>query len=75
MCEDFGTWGDEFLLGDCQDDWQTYAPQGDEDEEGDESYVPEEDCPLDGDAESALASCGWGTDEDYGCFGGGEDDW
>ena len=28
----------------------------------------EEDCPMDGDAESALASCGWGTDEDYGCF-------
>jgi hypothetical protein len=27
-----------------------------------------EDCPRDGDAESALASCGWGTDEDYGCF-------
>lgn len=25
----------------------------------------EDDCPLDGDAESALASCGWGTDEDY----------
>lgn len=25
----------------------------------------ENDCPLDGDAESALASCGWGVDEDY----------
>ena len=25
---------------------------------------------MDGDHESALASCGWGTDEDYGCFGG-----
>lgn len=25
----------------------------------------EDDCPLDGDAQSALASCGWGTDEDY----------
>ena len=29
---------------------------------------PEDDCPLDGDAQSALASCGWGMDEDYGCF-------
>lgn len=26
---------------------------------------------MDGDHESALASCGWGTDEDYGCFDGG----
>jgi hypothetical protein len=24
--------------------------------------------PLDGDHESALASCGWGTDEDYGLY-------
>lgn len=32
-------------------------------------YSPEEDdCPMDGDHESALASVGWGTDEDYGCF-------
>lgn len=30
------------------------------------------DVPLDGDAESALASIGWGTDEDYGYFGGDE---
>ena len=26
------------------------------------------DDSLDGDAESALASAGFGTDEDYGCF-------
>lgn len=32
----------------------------------------EDDCPLDGDHESALASCGWGTDEDYGYYG---EDW
>jgi len=24
---------------------------------------------LDGDEASALASAGWGTDEDYGCYG------
>lgn len=35
-------------------------------------YEPEDDCPLDGDAESALASAGFGTDEDYGCYGGDE---
>lgn len=28
-----------------------------------------DDCPLDGDHGSALASAGWGTDEDYGCLG------
>lgn len=31
-----------------------------------------DDCPLDGDHESALASVGWGMDEDYGYFGGDE---
>ena len=30
------------------------------------SDTSESDDPMDGDAESALASCGWGTDEDYG---------
>jgi len=34
--------------------------------------MPNED--MDGDHTSALASAGWGTDEDYGDFGGG-DDW
>lgn len=34
-----------------------------------------EDCPMDGDAESALASAGWGTDEDYGYYGEGDDGW
>ena len=28
---------------------------------------------MDGDAASALASAGFGTDEDYSCFDGGED--
>lgn len=32
------------------------------------------DDQMDGDHQSALASCGWGTDEDYGSFDGG-DDW
>lgn len=29
---------------------------------------------MDGDAQSALASAGMGTDEDYGSFGYGEDE-
>lgn len=24
---------------------------------------------MDGDFDSAMTSCGWGTNEDYGCFG------
>ena len=45
-----------------------------------EDYVDEDDYPdyvdesMDGDHQTALASCGWGTDEDYGDFGG-DDDW
>jgi hypothetical protein len=27
---------------------------------------------MDGDHDSAMESCGWGTDEDYGYFGGDE---
>jgi len=30
---------------------------------------------MDGDHESGLASAGFGTDEDYGCFDGGCDEW
>jgi len=29
-----------------------------------------DDCPLDGDHDSAMTSIGWGTDEDYGHYGG-----
>lgn len=35
---------------------------------------PDYDDPMDGDHASALASVGWGTDEDYGCYEGA-DDW
>jgi hypothetical protein len=27
---------------------------------------------MDGDHDSAMESCGWGTDEDYGCYGNDE---
>ena len=36
---------------------------------------PDRDDPMDGDAASALASAGMGTDEDYGCFGVDCEDW
>lgn len=46
-----------------------YTPEAwDADFEEFEDCCGEDDCPLDGDAESALASAGFGTDEDYGGF-------
>ena len=38
----------------------------------DRNEVDDYDESMDGDHESALASAGWGTDEDYGCYGGEE---
>ena len=38
----------------------------------DEPDADEYDDSMDGDHASALASCGWGTDEDYGYYGGDE---
>lgn len=66
MTEDFGWSGDEFLIGDCQDDRLESCERDlcDIVREHDEG----EDCPLDGDTESALASAGFGTDEDYGGY-------
>ena len=32
------------------------------------------DDSMDGDHDSAMTSCGWGTDEDYGNFGENDDD-
>jgi uncharacterized protein YicC (UPF0701 family) len=41
-----------------------------EEQEDEDDYYDDD---MDGDAESALASAGFGTDEDYGSYGG--DDW
>lgn len=40
-----------------------------ENETTDESWADDYDDSMDGDHESGLASCGWGTDEDYGYYG------
>lgn len=85
--EDFGWSGDEFLMGDCQGDWldaradewqerQDLLRELAEQEDQDADFEPD-DCPMDGDAESALASIGWGMDEDYngGCSDDPYGDW
>jgi hypothetical protein len=56
VIQEEGGEGENGLL--CRD----CAEQGDPDGVVDDS--------MDGDHGSALASAGWGTDEDYGCFGG-----
>lgn len=47
-------------------DVQDYDPNYDPSDE--DNY----DDSMDGDHESGLASAGWGTDEDYGCYGNDE---
>lgn len=37
-----------------------------------DDYDDNYDDSMDGDHDSAMASCGFGTDEDYGYFGGNE---
>jgi len=51
------------LGGDAREDFGDYG-----DDRLFDPYADVEDVPLDGDAQSALASCGFGDDEDYGCF-------
>lgn len=39
----------------------------------DTMIIDEYNDDMDGDHDSAMASIGWGTDEDYGFFGGSDD--
>jgi len=53
---------EEFECDECENFFVITSPDDDESEPCDES--------MDGDHESALASAGFGTDEDYGSYGG-----
>jgi len=55
---------DDDLIGGDSDLWDEY--DADDEYDGDPGWA-------DGDHDSAMASIGWGTDEDYGYFGGDED--
>lgn len=41
---------------------------------GDESNYDDVDESMDGDHDSCMTSCGWGTDEDYGVYCGDPED-
>lgn len=55
----------------CEDYNDYYIEENDADEDED---VDSFDDSRDGDHESGLASCGWGTDEDYGYYGDDRED-
>jgi hypothetical protein len=57
----------EDFYGETMDDH--YSDYEDDENSGEIDWHDEIDESMDGDAESALASAGWGTDEDYGCYG------
>ena len=63
----------EDFYGECMDDHYSDYADDDEGNSGEVDWYDEGDDSMDGDAESALASAGWGTDEDYGHFGDCED--
>lgn len=39
-----------------------------------DDFYDDYDDSMDGDHDSAMTSCGWGTDEDYGYFGENDDE-
>lgn len=41
---------------------------------GEEDWNDDYDDSMDGDHDSAMTSCGWGTDEDYGYYDDGRED-
>ena len=59
----------------CEEYNDYYIEENDAYEDEDENEdVDGFDDSLDGDHESGLASCGWGTDEDYGYYGDDRED-
>ena len=53
----------------CTPCWEIECGCGDFDREDETLAERDFDDSMDGDHESALASAGWGTDEDYGDYG------
>ena len=49
-------------------DYSDYNDDRDYDDENSGEADWDYDDSMDGDHDSAMTSCGWGTDEDYGCY-------
>lgn len=56
-------WDHESRLGDDTSEYD------EEEWDEDEDWQEDVDESMDGDFDSAMASAGFGTDEDYGCYG------
>ena len=54
---------------DASHELSTHVDDDGWDEEEDDVWCDEYDDSMDGDAESAFGSCGWGVDEQYGYYG------
>ena len=52
-------------------EWAEFYADGGDEDDGEDDEIG--DCMTDAEADAAvLASAGWGTDEDYGCFDSGD---
>jgi hypothetical protein len=66
LYDDYNDFHDEDDRKNHFDDFEDDSPEFDEDEYDDS---------MDGDHDSAMTSCGWGTDEDYGFYGDCNEDY
>jgi len=57
---------EEIICGICEGPFGDCDCEDDIDDWYDDDIDPGD---MDGDHDSAMTSCGWGTDEDYGCYG------
>lgn len=55
-------------------DYDDYNDDADYDDENSGEVDWDYDDDMDGDHDSAMTSCGWGTDEDYGYYDDGRED-
>ncbi len=55
---------------DGYEDDSNYDDYNDFHDDGNDDYDDSFDDSMDGDFDSAMRDAGFGTDEDYGCFGG-----
>ena len=75
LYDDFDAQAERNIYPWCDDESHDCDHDGwyDECEDGDEQNEMEDDLyneDMDGDFDSAMRDAGFGTDEDYGCFGG-----
>lgn len=61
--DDYNDFYGEVDADDLENGWD------DDENSGEVDWYDDVDDSMDGDHDSAMESCGWGTDEDYGYYG------